>query len=303
MAADIHWMREGDINVRIHTLHDDARRRLERHLPGEVFAERDAGLKDIPGMIRSICSDGHGAIEEVIVLSKLLGLRNGNHQIMPLLSETKIGDLRNAHPEHTGLLDSVEAGLAHVPKIVFTQPSFLGDEIRSVTGKGTMCFKRDATTYGPMYARETPIFLENYRRNVADGTYRDRPPQELRQAMDAHGCIRSGKSIIGGFSLTPKDKGRLSLETVWGCSRGGDLGSLILHHATHEAGDSSFYALTVRSAVANIFRAYPGMRDLGTVSALQKNGDISVYAPEHADYDTATRDPYFFWHEGDVQPK
>ncbi len=302
MAADIGWMREGDIDVRLHTLHSTARQTLRNYLPEDVFAERDGTVQratdGLPAMIRGIAEDGRGGIEELMVLSKMGGLKNGDGRILPLLSDTRLDDLRSAHKDQRALYDAIEEGLTRMPKIVFTQPSLLGGEIRKVTGEGTMCFKRDATTCSPMYKREEPIFLENYLRNVADGTYRERSPEALQQGMDTHSCIRAGKSIIGGFSLIPQDTRRLSLELVWGCSRGGDLGPLILDHATQEAGRSSFYALTVREAVANIFRSYPGMAAPGKVSTLQRSGGIESYAPEHAHYDTANRDPYFFWHEG-----
>ncbi len=300
MANDIDWMRKGDIDVRLHTLHNSARRELMRHMPSEVFAEHDrsAHLQDIPDMVKSMTAEEHGAIEELIVLSKLPGLRNGKRQIMPLLSDTKIDVMKIAHPEQADLLSAVEEGLRKTPKIVFTQPQFLGDEIRSVTGKGTMCFNRKATTYGPLYAREVPIFMENYERNVADGTFRERSTVELEKTRDEHHGIRAGRSIIAGFSLTPRDQERLSLELVWGASHGGDLGSLILDHATEEAAKSSLYAMTVRTEVARIFAAYPGMKDCGRISELQESGEIQTYAPEHANYDTTKRDPHFFWHQG-----
>lgn len=300
MANDIDWMRKGDIDVRLHTLHDSARRELMRHMPSEVFAERDrsAHLQDIPAMVRNITTEERGSIEELIVLSKMPGLRNGRREIMPLLSDTKIEAMKQAHPEQEDLLTAVEDGLTKTPKIVFTQPQFLGDEIRSVTGKGTMCFNRKATTYGPLYAREVPIFMENYERNVADGTFRERSTAELEKTRDEHHGIRAGRSIIAGFSLTPRDHERLSLELVWGASHGGDLGSLILDHATEEAAMSSLYAMTVRKEVARIFAAYPNMKDRGTISHLQKTGEIETLAPEHANYDTTKRDPHFFWHQG-----
>lgn len=300
MAQDIDWMRKGDIDVRLHTMHQSARRELARYIPSEVFAEEDrsAHLQDIPAIVRGITAEKEQAIEELIVLSKMAGLRNGRRNIMPLLSDTKIDAMKSTHPEQADLLSAVEEGLTKTPKIVFTQPQFLGDEIRSVTGKGTMCFNRKATTYGPLYARETPIFMENYHRNVADGTFRERDTAELEKTRDEHHGIRAGRSLIAGFSLTPRDKERLSLELVWGASHGGDLGSLILDHATQEAARSSFYAMTVRDAVAKIFASYPGMKNCGRVSDLQKSGEIEHYAPEHAQYDTVHRDPHFFWHQG-----
>lgn len=300
MARDIQWMRDGDIDVRIHTLHETARQKLRDRLPEDIFAQRDrsSAKLELPGMIRNIAHGSRGEIEELIVLSKMKGLRNGDGRIMPLLADTKFDELRDVHEDQRPLYDAIEYGLLRMPKIVFTQPGLLGGEIRKVTGEGTMCFQRDTTTYGPMYKREEPIFRENYERNVLDGTYRERSPDELRQAMDTHQCIRAGQSIIGGFSLPSKSQKRLSLELVWGVSRGGDLGSLILDHATKEAGESSFYAMTVRDAVAKIFREYPGIADLGKVSNLKATGEIGRYAPEHAAYDTTERDPYVFWHEG-----
>lgn len=298
LAKDIEWMREGDISVRLHTLHQSARHELSRHIPSDVFEPRDAALQTMPQMIEKISSDGQGRIEELIVLSKMQGIRNGNGRIMPLLSDTKIPEVRSAHADQKELLDALELGLVHVPKIVVTAPQFLGEEISSVTGRGTMAFDRDATTYGPMFKREEPIFRENYDRNARDGTYRQRGEAELQKAMDTHHCIRAGKSIIGGFSLNPQGRNRLSLELVWGCSRGGDLGSLILDHATEEAAESAYYSMTVRQAIAGIFGAYPGMQDLGTISSLKKSGEIERYAPEHKDYDTTHRDPHVFWHEG-----
>ncbi len=300
MASEISWMQKGDINVQLHTLHASARRELMRHMPSNVFAERDRAshLQHVPEMIRTITADRRYDIEELIVLSKMPGFRNGRNAIMPLLSNSKIDAMKHEHPDDGDILSAVEDGLQKTPKIVFTQPQFLGDEIRSVTGKGTMCFNRNATTYSPLFVREIPIFMENYRRNVDDGTYRPRSKEELEKIRDEHHGIRAGRSIIAGFSLTPRDRRRLSLELFWGASRGGDLGSLILDHATKEAAQSSYYTMTVRDAVAHIFREYPGMKDYGRMSDLQKSGDINIYAPEHVNYDTTTRDPYFFWHQG-----
>ena len=298
MAKDIDWMLRGDINVRLYTMHNAARRQLMQYIPSNVCEQHDssAHLLDLPDLITHIAKERREEIEELIVLSNMAGFHNGHRGIMPLLSNTKIDALRAKHRAYGPILDAVEAGLESVPKIVFTQPRFLGDEIQSVTGKGTMCFNRSATTYGPLHAREIPIFMGNYRRQVEDGTYRTRTTAELRRARDEHEGIRVGRSLIGGFSLTPQDQKRLSLELVWGCSRGGDLGSLILDHATQAAGRSSFYALTIRQEVAQIFRNYPGMLDVGTMSHLQENGEIHTYAPEHANYNTEQRDPHFFWH-------
>lgn len=297
MAKDIEWMREGDIDVRLHTLHQKARSAFEKVLPSSVL-EQEGSARDAAQMITEITTHERGRMEELILLSSMRGIRNGKNRVMPLLSDTRIPELASKHPQEATLLSAIAVGLGSVPKIVFTRPQDLGEEISSVTGAGTMCFRRSSTTYSPMYTREEPIFLENYERNVADGTYRARSEAALKEAMDTHYCIRTGKSVIGGFSLIPRQTGRLSLETVWGCSRGGDLGSLILDHATEEAGTSSYYAMTVRSEVAEIFRRYPGIEDAGTVSELQKNGRIRSIAPEHEGYDTVKRDPYVFWHQG-----
>ncbi len=299
MATDIEWMRAGDIDLRFHSLGDDVRASLEHILPADIL-EAPSRTRDVAAMISEITMAQHGQMEELIILRRSGGLRNGDGKMMPLLADTRIPELVHVHPEEAPLLSSVAVGLGSVPKIVLTTPEDLGEEIRSVTGTGTMCFRRSSTTYGPMYKREEPIFLENYERNVANGTYRRRSPEGLQHAMDTHHCIRAGKSIIGGFSLIPQEKGRLSLEIMWGCERGGDLGSLILDHATREAGGSSLYAMTVRDAVASILRAYPGMADKGRMSDLIQSGEITTLAPEHAQYDTSERNPYFFWRQGTV---
>ena len=265
MARDIEWMRAGDIDLRFHSLGDEVRASLERIMPRDIL-EAPSKSRDIGAMISEITMAQHGQMEELILLRRSGGLRNGDGKVMPLLADTRIPDLVHVHPEEAPLLSSVAVGLGSVPKIVLTTPEDLGEEIRSVTGAGTMCFRRSSTTYGPMYKREEPIFLENYERNVGSGTYRKRSEEGLQHAMDTHHCIRAGKSIIGGFSLIPQEKGRLSLEIMWGCERGGDLGSLILDHATREAGRSALYAMTVRDAVASILRSYPGMEYKGRMS-------------------------------------
>lgn len=297
LAREIDWMRSGDIDVRLHTLGQDVRSSLERCLPRDIL-ETPSMARDVSIMLSEIARAEHGRMEELMILSSMGGFRNGDNNVMPLLSDTRIPELVAAHPEQGALLSSVAVGLGSVPKIVFTTPDELGEEIRSVTGAGTMCFRRSATTYGPMFKREEPIFLENYARNVRDGTYRERSPEQLQHAMDTHHCIRAGKSIIGGFSLIPQDKGRLSLEVMWGCERGGDLGSLILDHATQEAGQSALYAMTVRDAVAKILRAYAGLEDKGRMSDIIHTGEVQSLAPEHAHYDTTERNPYFFWKAG-----
>jgi acetylglutamate kinase len=172
-------------------------------------------------------------IDEVIFLTGGAGGVTSHERRVPVIfSHDMREDGTHATIEITGGMckkcKEIRAMLPTVGKVVLTRD--LQREIESVFGSGTMFVDSTQLHRSMLLPDEATIFRAVNERNVAEGKFRQRSTEELRELEEHHSVVKIKGSLLGGFSLVPRSEGWAELAALWAGHLGNGMGEVLSKH-------------------------------------------------------------------------